>query len=67
MEWLANNWFFVLILAAFVALHFFGHGHHGGHGGQSGHGGCGGHDHGRKDPTPEDHTAHGARSTTHAH
>lgn len=33
MEWLADNWFFTLIFAAFVALHLIGHdhGHHAGH------------------------------------
>lgn len=33
MEWLSQNWAFVLILVVFVAAHFFGHGGHGGHGG----------------------------------
>ncbi len=32
MEWLSQNWAFVLILVAFVAMHLFGHGGHGGHG-----------------------------------
>jgi len=32
MEWLAQNWYWVLIGIAFVALHMFGHGGHGGHG-----------------------------------
>jgi hypothetical protein len=36
MEWLTANWFWVLILIAFIAMHLFGHGCHGGH---SGHGG----------------------------
>lgn len=31
MEWLLQNWFFVLILVAFVGMHFFGHGCGGGH------------------------------------
>ena len=39
MEWLAQNWFFVLLLAAFVAMHLFGHGGHGGRGGHGAHGG----------------------------
>jgi len=26
MEWLSQNWFFVLILAVFVGMHLFGHG-----------------------------------------
>jgi hypothetical protein len=33
MAWLADNWFWVLVLIAFVAMHLFGHGGHGGHGG----------------------------------
>lgn len=36
MAWLTANWFWVLILIAFIAMHVFGHGGHGGH---SGHGG----------------------------
>lgn len=33
MAWLAENWIWVLIGIAFVAMHLFGHGRHGGHGG----------------------------------
>lgn len=32
MEWLTQNWIWVLVGAAFIALHMFGHGGHGGHG-----------------------------------
>ena len=32
MEWLAENWFWVVISILFVAMHMFGHGGHGGHG-----------------------------------
>ncbi len=32
MAWLVENWFWVLIGIAFVALHLFGHGGHGGRG-----------------------------------
>lgn len=32
MEWLSQNWVFLLVAVAFVALHIFGHGGHGGHG-----------------------------------
>lgn len=32
MDWLSQNWFFVLLLVAFVGMHLFGHGGHGGHG-----------------------------------
>lgn len=39
MEWLSQNWIWVLVLAAFVAMHLFAHGGHGGHGGRGGH--CG--------------------------
>lgn len=37
MEWLMENWFWVLIGILFVAMHMFGHGGHGG----GGHGGYG--------------------------
>ena len=45
MAWLAENWFWVLIVAVFLGAHFFGHkGHRGGHGTHAKHGGggCGG-------------------------
>lgn len=32
MAWLTDNWFWVLVFIAFVAMHLFGHGGHGGHG-----------------------------------
>ena len=38
MDWFAQNWVWVLVFAAFIGMHLFGHGGHGGHGG-----GCGGH------------------------
>ncbi len=31
MDWLAENWFWVLIGAVFIVMHLFGHGGHGGH------------------------------------
>lgn len=31
MDWLAANWFWVLIFALFIVMHMFGHGGHGGH------------------------------------
>ncbi len=37
MEWLTENWFWILIGIVFVGMHMFGHGGHGG--GGSGHGG----------------------------
>ena len=32
MAWLSENWVFLLVVVAMVAMHFFGHGGHGGHG-----------------------------------
>ena len=32
MEWLSENWIFLLIVFAMAAMHLFGHGGHGGHG-----------------------------------
>tara|TARA_R110002050_G_scaffold24157_3_gene64606 strand:- start:354 stop:530 length:177 start_codon:yes stop_codon:yes gene_type:complete len=39
MEWIAENWFWLLIGVLFIVMHLFGHGGHGSHGGHSGHGG----------------------------
>ena len=36
MQWLATNWFWVLIGGVFVGMHLFGHGGHGGHAGHGG-------------------------------
>lgn len=33
MEWLSENWVFLLVVVGMVAMHLFGHGGHGGHGG----------------------------------
>lgn len=38
VEWLVDNWFWVLVLVLFVAVYFSGPGH----GGNRGHGGYGG-------------------------
>ena len=32
MEWLAQNWVWVLFFAGMIAMHLFGHGGHGGGG-----------------------------------
>lgn len=32
MQWLSQNWIWVLFGGGFIALHLFGHGGHGGHG-----------------------------------
>lgn len=34
MEWISENWVWVLFFVAFMAMHMFGHGGHGGHGGR---------------------------------
>jgi hypothetical protein len=31
MNWLSQNWIWLLFALAFVAMHLFGHGSHGGH------------------------------------
>ncbi len=34
MEWVRENWFWIIIFVIFIGTHFFGHGGmHGGHGG----------------------------------
>lgn len=43
MQWLAENWFLVLLGGGMVAMHLFGHGHGGHGGGKGGDGGHGGH------------------------
>ena len=35
MAWLSSNWIWILLGAAFLAFHLFGHGAHGGHNGQA--------------------------------
>ena len=32
MEWLSENWVFLLVVIGMIAMHLFGHGGHGGHG-----------------------------------
>jgi hypothetical protein len=32
MEWLSQNWVWVLLGIGFIAMHMFGHGGHAGHG-----------------------------------
>lgn len=32
MDWLSQNWVWVLFFVGMVAMHMFGHGGHGGHG-----------------------------------
>lgn len=33
MDWLAQNWFWLVIFVLFIGMHLVGHGGHGGHGG----------------------------------
>lgn len=57
MDWLSQNWFFALVLVAFVALHLFGHGSHAGHAG-----------HGARDRTAADgDDPQGDRPAPHRH
>lgn len=35
MDWLSQNWIWVIFGVAFVAMHLVGHGGHGGHGGRT--------------------------------
>ncbi len=61
MEWLSQNWVWVLLIAGFVAMHMFGHGGHGGHGGSS--------DGGNKDarPASKDDVQGTAKKSGHQH
>ena len=57
MEWLTQNWTWLLLIGAMVAMHLFGHRGHGGHGAHGKHpgakAGCGS-SHGRSDRTTAD-------------
>lgn len=35
MDWIFQNWVWMLFFVAFIAMHIFGHGGHGGHGRRS--------------------------------
>jgi hypothetical protein len=59
MDWLAENWFFVMLFVAFIAMHLFGHGH--------GHGGHGGHDSGQAAAPHEDPPRSGREPARHSH
>ena len=56
MTWITDNWVFLLIGAAFIAFHLFGHRGHGGYGGNDGNDGNAV---GRGN-RPEDHAGHGS-------
>ncbi|GBE04420.1 hypothetical protein BMS3Abin10_00036 [bacterium BMS3Abin10] len=34
MEWVRENWVWIILFAVFIGMHLFGHGGHGGHGGK---------------------------------
>ena len=57
MDWLSQNWIWLLFIGAMVVMHLFGHGGHGGHGDHrgtsTGRGGCG--------DTRSSETLHGKR------
>ena len=63
MEWLAENWFWVVIGILFVAMHMFGHGGNGGHGG----GGHGGHGASDKTDKPDKPDSNQDRPSGHRH
>ena len=52
MDWLSQNWIWVLIFAAFIGMHLFGHGGCGG--GHGGHGGGGEKQRGSADKDEQD-------------
>lgn len=37
MEWISQNWVWVLLVVGMIAMHLFGHGGHRGHGGHDDH------------------------------
>lgn len=46
MDWIRENWFWIVVIGLFLWMHTKMHGGHGGHGGHEGHGGARGRDHG---------------------
>jgi len=49
MEWLTDNWVWLLLAGGMFGMHYFGHGRHGGGGGC-----CGGHAHRHDDAGKRD-------------
>ena len=37
MDWIVQNWVWIVVFVVFVGMHLFGHGGHGGHGGENQH------------------------------
>jgi hypothetical protein len=61
MDWIAQNWVWMVFAVAFIAMHLFGHGGHGGSGG------CGG-GHRHSEPKEADGDRRQRQSTpTHRH
>ena len=61
MEWLGNNWIWIVFVLGMLGMHMFGHGGHGrgsGHGGHGGHGGPNKRDQDYKDDAPGSGEAH---------
>ena len=64
LEFLNNNWLWILLIGSMVLMHL---GHGGGHGGHGGHGGCGGgHQHsGHQHPAEHEATGTADREAEH--
>lgn len=72
MAWLTTNWFWLLMVLAFIGMHLFGHGGHRGHGGHGGKGAQCGHNRQRADQVgdkndDEASPAETGRSSGHQH
>lgn len=70
MDWLRENWFWIVVAVLFIWMHARMHGGHGGRGGcggqggHGGHGGCGGHDEGSAREPPDPHDGSRTRART---
>jgi hypothetical protein len=58
MEWLSENWLWLLIAVLFIVMHMFGHGGHGGHGGPGKQDDYGDEDRKRKNQGPDSGHGH---------
>lgn len=36
MDWIVQNWVWIVVFVVFIGMHLFGHGGHGGHNGHGG-------------------------------
>ena len=64
MDWISQNWVWVLFFVAFMAMHMFGHGGHAGH---AGHGGDRAEDDGAPAPRPAGEGGHTTTGQGHRH